>query len=183
VAYGDSFSQRLHWGVQAGKLYSGRGYARGEVVRAKNGDTVNQVMQDTEHAETWSATGGLLYALDEQFRVGLVGRNFISPELDFNQIGDVQYDPSFDLGLAWFDFEAGLTISADLHNLTRSNNVGCHCMAGLEKHLSPDLRGRIGVDESSVFGGIGWMAGSVALDVSFGADPEERLMMTIRTPL
>ncbi|MBD3292440.1 MAG: hypothetical protein GF393_05920 [Armatimonadia bacterium] len=183
VAYGESFDEKLHWGLQAGKLYSGRGFARGDVLRSETGETINEVDQNTEHAETWSATAGLLYLHSENLRVGLVSRNFISPELVYGNGDRVQYDPAFDVGLAWIDEEQGLIVSADLHNATKANQVGCHAMAGVEKQLSPDLYARLGANASSVFGGIGWMAGSIALDATFGADPSERLMLTIRSPL
>lgn len=183
AAYADSFSDRLHWGVQAGRLFSGRGYARGDVLRSEVGEIINRVTNDTGHAEAWSATAGLIYESDDQLRVGMVSRNVISPQLDFPLQKTVHLDPTFDVGIAWFDDGNGLIVSADLHNFTHANNVGCHCMAGVEKRLSPDLYARVGADDSSVYGGLGWMAGSVALDVTFGADPEERLMVTVRTPL
>jgi len=181
VAYADSLTDRLHWGVEAGRLFSGCGWARGNVVRHASGRTINQIVKNTEHASTWTANVGLLYLADDQTRVGLVGRNIISPELDFPGAPAVTCDPSFDLGVAWADPEQGLTVSADLHNLTGSNYVNARPSAGLEKRLSPSWLARVGVDEESILAGVGLEAGSFRLDLGFGVDPTEHLMLTVRT--
>ncbi len=181
VAYADSLTDRLHWGVEAGKLFSGRGWARGNVVRHASGETINQIVKNTEHASAWTANVGLLYLADDQTRVGLVGRNVISPELRFPGAPAITCDPSFDVGVAWTDPEQGLTVSADLHNVTGSNYVNAAPSAGLEKRLSPSWLARVGVDDESILAGVGLEAGSFQLDLGFGVHPTERLMLTIRT--
>ncbi len=181
VAYADSLGDRLRWGVNVGKIYGGRGYANGDVLRGAGGEPINQVAKNTEHAEAWILHAGLIYLPDNSTRIGLVGRNLIPPTLTFDGMDPVTPDPSFDLGVSWRGADEDLTLAADIHNVTESNYVHSKLCLGAEARLSDHWLARVGLNDRTLFAGAGLQSGSFQLDIGFGADPTEHLMVTIRT--